>query len=72
MRTWRELAYAYFGGGMKPPVMRLVDGAARLGAWDRHTRCIELSRSLVMGHSWGAVVEVLKHELAHQYAHEVL
>lgn len=72
VRTWRELAYAYFKGGLRPPVMRLVDGTTRLGAWNRHTRCIELSRSFVLGSSWGGVVEVLKHEMAHQYAHEVL
>lgn len=72
MRTWRELAYAYFKGGLHPPVMRLVDGGTRLGAWDRQARCIELSRPFVMGNGWGAVVEVLKHEMAHQYAHEVL
>src|SRR5262249_7846916 len=29
-------------------------------------------RRLVLGHPWGVVVEVLKHEMAHQYVHEVL
>lgn len=72
MRTWRQLAHAYFPGALRPPVMRLVDGASRLGAWDRQSRCIELSRPFVYGASWGGVVEVLKHEMAHQYTHEVL
>jgi len=72
MRCWRELCYTYFKDGLKPPVMRLAEGASRLGAWDRQTRCIELSRSFVLESSWGSVVEVLKHEMAHQYAHEVL
>ena len=72
MRTWRDIANTYFKGGLHPPVMRLVDGTTRLGAWDRRARCIELSRPFVMKQSWGSVVEVLKHEVAHQYAHEVL
>jgi hypothetical protein len=31
-----------------------------------------MSRTLVVGQSWGAVLEVLKHEMAHQYVHEIL
>ena len=32
----------------------------------------EIARHLVLGHPWGAVVEVLKHEMAHQYVQEHL
>jgi hypothetical protein len=53
-------------------VIALTDSDARLGAWHKRTRTLEISRTLVLEKSWGAVVEVLKHEMAHQYAHEVL
>jgi hypothetical protein len=35
-------------------------------------RAIEIARRLVLEHPWGVVVEVLKHEMAHQYVHEVM
>jgi hypothetical protein len=36
------------------------------------TRTIEISLPLVVEKPWGVVVEVLKHEMAHQYVHEIL
>ena len=35
-------------------------------------RVLELSRRMILAQPWGVVVEVLKHEMAHQYVHEVL
>jgi hypothetical protein len=70
--TWAELAHNHFRGALRPPALVLSDGMRRLGAWDRATRTISLSRTLVFQHSWGAVREVLKHELAHQYVDEAL
>jgi predicted SprT family Zn-dependent metalloprotease len=72
LRNWRELNLQFFKGAMKSPVLRLTDTRALLGRWDHNARCIELSRKLVLEESWGAVLEVLKHEAAHQYVHEVL
>lgn len=61
----------WFGGRLRPPVIRL-DATARLGAWISATRTLSLSWSLVVDQPWGRVLEVLKHEMAHQYVHEVL
>ena len=33
---------------------------------------IEIARSLLLDHGWGVLVEVLKHEMAHQYVDEIL
>ena len=71
-QTWAELAQNHFGRGIRPPALALSDGGRRLGAWERATRTMSLSRALVFGQAWGAVREVLKHELAHQYVDEVL
>lgn len=70
--TWDNLNQTYFRGALRPPTLRLADGAHRLGQWLPEERAILLNRSMVLGGSWGAVVEVLKHELAHQFVTEVL
>jgi hypothetical protein len=70
--SYRHLALAYFKGNLKLPQFELVTSRARLGRWIPDTRIIELSRPLVLEQPWGIVVEVLKHEMAHQYVAEVL
>ncbi len=70
--TWTELAHNHFRGELRPPALALSDTARRVGAWERATRTISVSRALVFQQPWGVVREVLKHELAHQYVDEVL
>ena len=70
--AYRHLALAYFKGALKIPQFELVISRARLGRWVEETRTIELSRPLVLEQAWGVVVEVLKHEMAHQYVGEIL
>jgi hypothetical protein len=70
--TWRGLNDSYFKGRLKPPTLALADGATKLGQWLARERRIELSRAFVVDGEWGAVVEVLKHELAHQFVTEAL
>ncbi|MEM9694570.1 MAG: SprT-like domain-containing protein [Myxococcota bacterium] len=72
MRTWHEVNHGRFHGALHPPSMRLNDTSTYLGRWNHEHRTIEVSRPLVLERPWHAVVEVLKHEMAHQYAHEVL
>lgn len=69
---YRLLALAYFKGALALPQIELVPSRVRLGRWVEATRTIELSRPLVLSEPWGVVVEVLKHEMAHQYVSEVL
>lgn len=57
---------------MRTPLFRLRDMKSRWGYWSKEKREISLSRRLVLNHSWDAVREVLLHEIAHQYADEVL
>jgi hypothetical protein len=49
----------------------LREGTSLLGCFVRDPRRIELSRSLVLNEPWGSVIEVLKHEMAHQFVVEV-
>lgn len=74
-RISREYAWCnelHFGNKLRPPLIALSDAASRLGAWHRGSRRLEVSRVLVLERPWTEVVEVLKHEMAHQFVHEVL
>ena len=62
----------FFKGALRRPQLRLSDASARLGQWDGGLRSIELSRALILQRPWGEVVEVLKHEVAHQFVDECL
>jgi hypothetical protein len=54
------------------PIFSLGDLKQRWGHFSEDRREICLSRDLVLNHSWDAVQEVLKHEIAHQLAQELL
>ena len=70
--AYRHLALIHFKGALRIPQFELVSARTRLGRWIEDTRVIELSRPLVLEQPWGVVVEVLKHEMAHQYVGEIL
>jgi hypothetical protein len=57
---------------MRPPLFELADMESRYGQWSAAGRRIVLSRRLVLEHSWDSAREVLRHEMAHQFADEVL
>lgn len=67
-----QLNEQYFKGRLRAPTLELVTHRSTLGRWMPGTRTIELSRPLLLERPWGAVLEVLKHEMAHQYVTEVL
>jgi hypothetical protein len=71
-RAYSDANSTHFGARLWRPTFRLTESSARLGAWVRAERCIEIARSLLVEHGWGTVVEVLRHEMAHQYVDEVL
>jgi Protein of unknown function (DUF2786)/SprT-like family len=70
--AWRQLNEAHFRSALVTPTLELVPTRATLGRWVPSTRTVEVSRPLVLERDWGVVIEVLKHEMAHQYVHEVL
>jgi Protein of unknown function (DUF2786)/SprT-like family len=72
LRTWEDLNGALFRFQLERPAVMLVDSSARLGLWHGGLRVIEITRSLLTDHGWGVLVEVLKHEMAHQYVDEIL
>jgi hypothetical protein len=72
LRTYADLNATFFSQKLRRPQIELTDSTTRLGAWMRPHRRLQISRKLLIVHGWGAVVEVLKHEMAHQYVDEVL
>jgi hypothetical protein len=70
--AYDDLNLGHFKGRLTRPVLELCDAGSRLGRWVRAVRTIELGRSLLTDHGWGVLVEVLKHEMAHQFVDEVL
>jgi len=54
------------------PAFRISESPATLGSWNPEARVISISAVLINEYSWDAVINVLKHEMAHQYVHEYL
>jgi hypothetical protein len=69
---WRHVNRVYFRKRLEQPTFVLVEARSTLGRWVPQARTIELSRALVVEQPWSVVVEVLKHEVAHQWVHEGL
>ncbi len=78
-RAWTEQLYreyehicSYFRVSLATPVIAVEALTASWGQWTRMTRRLTLSRRLIEGYSWDIVIEILKHEMAHQVADELL
>ncbi len=67
-----ELNGSLFRRKLRAPTFALLDAQGLLGRWNGALRTLEIQRRLLLDHPWGVVLEVLKHEMAHQYVHEVL
>jgi hypothetical protein len=57
---------------MEKPLFSLKDMKNKLGYWSGENHELCLGRNLVLNHPWDAVREVLLHEMAHQFAEQVL
>jgi hypothetical protein len=70
--AYADLNATFFSRKLRRPQIELTDSTTRLGAWLRPHRRLQISRKVLVAHGWGTVIEVLKHEMAHQYVDEVL
>jgi hypothetical protein len=70
-QAYRDHNAALFSDRLKTPVIRFAEGKERWGAWSSSDRVLELALRL-LDRPWGDLLEVLKHEMAHQYVDEVL
>jgi hypothetical protein len=67
----RSICYQY-GIALKQPIIELTNAAGYWGKWLAAAGTISLSRALLLDHSWDVVLNVLKHEMAHQLVTEEL
>ncbi|MBL8603467.1 MAG: DUF2786 domain-containing protein [Myxococcales bacterium] len=72
LSEWSSLNQQRFDARMRPPQMQLIDTPGQLGRWAIDTRTLAIARHALVSLSWGQVIEVLKHEMAHQFVEEVL
>ncbi|MCA1787637.1 MAG: SprT-like domain-containing protein, partial [Desulfobacteraceae bacterium] len=52
------------------PVVSIAAGQNRLGYWTPGNQTISVSRHLIETNPWEIVLEIFKHEMAHQYVSE--
>ncbi|MEM7199766.1 MAG: DUF2786 domain-containing protein [Planctomycetota bacterium] len=69
---WSYYNDLYLRGALRPPVLRVGDGTAQLGSWTRETRTLSIGEHHIRRDPWLEVLETLRHEMAHQFADEVL
>lgn len=70
--TYDDLNRSLWKASLTRPILAFTDRQQRLGQWHGVERRLELSERLLLDQGWGVLVEVLKHEMAHQYVDEVL
>ncbi len=70
-REWERINWAW-GLDLRAPDLALHRGGRRLGQWKAAERVISLREEHLADNAWSAVVQTLKHEVAHQYVDEAL
>lgn len=74
-QQWRDIVAALPPGvarRMKPPIFRLRSDISYWGSWDYLTRHMTINAALFIRHPWHALVDVLRHEIAHQITDEAM
>lgn len=73
-KAWHSNVYKFkwTEHNLLSPNFRIMDSEHRWGQWHATTRDMSFARSFVTKRPWNEVLEVLKHEMAHQFVSEVL
>jgi hypothetical protein len=73
LARWHQLNDDRLGGVLREPVFAIdTETTTRLGRWQPETRTIAIAERHILQDDWQAVLDTLAHEMAHQYAHEVI
>lgn len=77
-RCWlQQLYHEYedvclrYGVELPAPIFEISDSRKVYGSWHAATGILSISRHLILHHSWSVVLQVLKHEMAHQLCGQV-
>ena len=71
-RWWEQYNEEFLDGVLQPPQILIADTERTLGSWDSTRRSITLSSAHIMESRWSAVLDTLRHEMAHQLCDEHL
>ena len=66
LKEHKEICWQH-GINLTTPVINISSGKQTDGYWSPRHRTISISRHLIKTEPWDIVLEVLKHEMAHQY-----
>src|SRR6056297_11692 len=66
LKEHEDICWQY-GINLTTPVINISSGKHTDGYWSPRHRTISISRHLIKTEPWDIVLEVLKHEMAHQY-----
>ena len=69
---WHHYNEQYVSGALRAPVLRVGDAEQTLGQWEGSARTLTISAVHIERDPWLAVMETLRHEMAHQYVSEVM
>jgi hypothetical protein len=69
VKEHREISWKY-GVNLLTPIINISSGKKILGLWNDKNKTISISSHLIKNEIWDIVLEVLKHEMAHQYVSE--
>lgn len=56
---------------LKKPLILIEDLSSEWGSWDSTFKMIRLSKKLITDYPWDIVIQILKHEIAHQIVSEI-
>ena len=69
IREYRDICYQY-RITLELPILTISRSRRQLGSWSAQERVLSLSHFLISEHPWPLVLQVLKHEMAHQICSE--
>ena len=70
-KEFEDICY-FHDVSMETPNINISDAKTHFGSWDPTSRTLSISRYLIKTYPWHVVIEVLKHEMAHQYVTDIL
>ena len=71
LREYENILYAH-DVHLEKPTFRISEAKRQEGSWEPHSRTISISRHFIEKYPWYLTIELLKHEMAHQYVSEIL
>ncbi|MFC1552916.1 SprT-like domain-containing protein, partial [Candidatus Latescibacterota bacterium] len=56
---------------LSKPIIEIFNNQKNLGQWISKFKTIKIDLTLIQDYSWDVVINILKHEMAHQIVHEI-